>query len=230
VRFQALKSDVVRTQVDARILERSTRPFAELLAQDNVDERCVLRGTSIGFMAYHGGQLEKVTDVVASEAAVASNASYYAVVQTDEDNVVHLPSKTVDPADSPTLSEFIAHVDAVITVHGYGRKRLWHALLLGGRNRPLAGHVAAHLRRRLPDYDIIDDVKALPKALAGMHPHNPVNLPASAGVQIELPATVRWNRKGRHWSDLGTSGRAPQVQALIDGLAEAASTWEPAQS
>jgi hypothetical protein len=58
-----------------------------------------------------------------------------------------------------------------------------------------------------------------------MHPLNPVNLPTSQGVQIELPATVRWNRKGRHWSDLGSHGRAPQVQALIDGLTEAAESW-----
>lgn len=177
-------------------------------------------------MAYHGGQLEKVTDIVAGSAAEASGASYYGVLQTDKDRVVHLPSKTVDPADSPELTRFVDHVDAVITIHGYGRKRLWHSLLLGGRNRELATHVAQHLRRRLPDYDIIDDVSALPVRLAGMHPQNPVNLPPNAGVQIELPATVRWNRKGRHWSDHGTAGRAPQVQALIDALAQASRAWQ----
>jgi len=179
-------------------------------------------------MAYHGGQLEKVTDVVAGCAAAASGASYYAVLQTDKDRVVHLPSKTVDPAESPAMAEFVEHVDAVITIHGFGRKRLWHSLLLGGRNRELASHVARHLRRRLPDYDIVDDVAALPVKLAGMHPQNPVNLPSGGGVQIELPATVRWNRKGRHWSDHGSEGRAPQVQALIDALAEAATAWQDA--
>lgn len=199
--------------------------FAQLLAQDNVTEICDLRSPVLGFMAYHGGQLEKVTDVVASTAAKASGCSYYGVLQTDEDAVVHLPSKTVAPADSPLLAEFLGHVDAVVTVHGYGRKRLWHSLLLGGQNRDLAGHVARHLRRRLPDYDILDNPAELPRELAGMHPANPVNLPPSQGVQIELPATVRWNRKGRHWSDLGSHGRAPQVQALIDGLSEAATAW-----
>lgn len=200
--------------------------FGELLAQPNVDEELELRSRTLGFMAYHGGQLEKVTDVIARTAAEASGSSYYGVLQSDEDNVVHLPSKTVSPHESPRLAGFLDHVDSVITVHGYGRKRLWHALLLGGQNRELAAHVAQHLRRRLPDYDIIDDVPSLPKPLAGMHPRNPVNLPPSAGVQIELPATVRWNRKGRHWSDLGSAGRAPQVQALIDGLSEAARTWQ----
>lgn len=199
--------------------------FGELLAQPNVNEVCELRSPRLGFMAYHGGQLEKVTDVVASTAAEASGCSYYGVLQTDEDSVVHLPSKTVGPAESPMLADFLGHVDAVVTIHGYGRKRLWHALLLGGQNRELAGHVARHLRRRLPDYDIIDNAADIPTGLAGMHPANPVNLPPAKGVQIELPATVRWNRKGRHWSDLGSHGRAPQVQALINGLAEAASAW-----
>lgn len=199
--------------------------FGELLELPHVDEVCELRSSTIGFMAYHGGQLEKVTDVVASEAAVASGASYYGVLQKDEDLVVHLPSKTVDPGDSLALRTFIDHVDTVITVHGYGRKRLWHALLLGGRNRDLAGHVARHVRHRLPDYDVIDEVSALPAGLAGMHLANPVNLPRLSGVQIELPATVRWNRKGRHWSDHGAEGRAPQVQALIEALSGAALAW-----
>ena len=199
--------------------------FGQLLEQEHVDEICDLRSSRIGFMAYHGGQLEKVTDVVATEAAAASGASYYGVLQTDEDCVVHLPSSTVSPQDSPTLRRFIDHVDTVISVHGYGRKRLWHALLLGGRNRQLAAHVASHVRHRLPDYDVIDDVSALPAGLAGMHVANPVNLPRSAGVQIELPPTVRWNRKGRHWSDHGAAGRAPQVQALIEALALAALNW-----
>jgi len=176
-------------------------------------------------MAYHGGQLEKVTDIIASEAAAASGASYYGVIQSDNDLVEHLPSKLVSPTESEMLASFLAHVDVVVTLHGFGRKRLWHALLLGGQNRELAKHVGRHLRRRLPDYDVIDDVDRLPRMLAGMHPSNPVNLAPGAGVQIELPPTVRWNRKGRHWSDMGEAGRAPQVQALIDGLAEAATGW-----
>lgn len=203
----------------------TTMRFGELLAQSNVSEVCELRSPVLGFMAYHGGQLEKVTDVVASAAAEASGCSYYAVLQTDEQEVLHLPSKTVSPEESPKLAAFLDHVDVVITLHGFGRKRLWHSLLLGGQNRELATHVATFLRRRLPDYDVIDTPAALPRELAGMHPANPVNLPPNQGVQIELPPTVRWNRKGRHWSDHGSAGRAPQVQALIDALTEAATAW-----
>lgn len=210
-------------------IKQAGRPkpgFGELLARSNVEEVSVLRSPRIGFMAYHGGQLEKVTDVIASEAAEASGASYYGVLQTDVDRVIHLPSKTVSPDESAELASFLTHVDTVITVHGYGRKRLWHAVLLGGRNRDLATHTARSLRRRLPDYDIIDSTASIPRELAGMHAANPVNLPPSAGVQIELPPTLRWNRKGRHWSDLGSHGRAPQVQALIDALTEASVSWQ----
>ena len=37
-----------------------------------------------GFLAFHGGSLERMTDVVATEAADASGASLYAVLQPDE--------------------------------------------------------------------------------------------------------------------------------------------------
>ena len=42
-------------------------PFADLLASPGVEEVCVLRG-SVGFMAYHGGHLEEMTDVIARKA------------------------------------------------------------------------------------------------------------------------------------------------------------------
>ena len=54
--------------------------FAELLATPGVEEIVELRST-FGFMAFHGGSLEKRTDVIASMAAAASGASYYAVLQ-----------------------------------------------------------------------------------------------------------------------------------------------------
>lgn len=199
--------------------------FIDLLERQDVAEHCVIRSTRVGFMAYHGGELEKVTDVIAAAAAAQGGASYYGVTQADETDVVHVPSTSVDPAVSATLAGFVERVDAVITIHGFGRKRLWHSLLLGGRNRALAAHTATHLRSRLPDYDIVDDLGAVPAKLAGQHPKNPVNLPRHDGVQIELPPTVRWNRAGRHWSDDGPHGRAPQTQALIEALAVAAASW-----
>lgn len=200
----------------------------ELLASPTVSEVCELR-SRFGFMAFHGGELEKVTDVVAAEAAEAAGASYYGIIQT-EDPLTHIPSKYVDPAHSPALAKFIDHVDVVVTMHGYGRQHLRRSLLFGGRNRELARHVARHLRRTLPDYDMVVELEELPTELSGQHPDNPVNRPRLAGVQIELPPLVRWHLDGWHWSDRGESGRAEQVQRLIQGLATAATDWPLGES
>ncbi len=194
--------------------------FAELLALDGVVEECELRGP-FGFMAFHGGGLEEMTDVIARAAAERSQASYYGVVHPPDWDL-HLPSTRVSPEESAMLAGFIDHVDIVITVHGFGRRSLMTSLLLGGRNRELAGHVATHLRERLPAYDVLDDLAAIPKELRGIHARNPVNLPTGAGVQIELPPRVRgsspmwWDWEG----DL-----TPHTEALIEGLSDAARSF-----
>lgn len=198
----------------------STPTFAELLAFDGVHEEAELRG-SFGFMAYHGGGLEEMTDVVARAAAERSDASYYGVLHPPQWEL-HLPSTRVTPRDSPRLAEFIAHVDVVITVHGFGRPALMTSLLLGGQNRELAGHLAGHLRRTLPAYDVIDDLDAIPKELRGVHDRNPVNLPTDRGVQVELPPRVRGSSP--LWWDW-EGGLTPHTEALIDALASAASTF-----
>ena len=43
-------------------------PFADLLTAPGVEEVAELRGP-LGFMAYHGGALEAMTDVIAAAAA-----------------------------------------------------------------------------------------------------------------------------------------------------------------
>ncbi|MDE0163214.1 MAG: hypothetical protein OXL98_15945 [Acidimicrobiaceae bacterium] len=48
-----------------------------------------------------------------------------------------------------------------------------------------------------------------------------MNLPSGAGVQLELPPTIRWNKQARNWSDHDGTPRAPQVSTLIDTLARA---------
>lgn len=194
--------------------------FAELLALDGVVEESVLRGT-FGFMAYHGGGLESMTDVIARTAAERSGSSYYGVLHPP-DWQLHLPSIRVTPDGSMALAAFLEHVDVVVTVHGFGRRALMTSLLLGGRNRKLAAHVARHLRSALPAYDILDELDAIPKELRGIHERNPVNLPRQHGVQIELPPRVRgssplwWD-----WDD----GLTPHTDALITGLAAAAQTY-----
>lgn len=202
--------------------------FRDVLHHPDVEEVVTLTGHDldrthrIGFMAYHGGGLESMTDVIAQEAARAAGASYYGLHQPPGMEV-HFPSISVDPAESEGLRSFLDHVHTVVTIHGFGRKGYFSSLLLGGRHRKLAEHIGSHLRRNLPAYDIVTDLESIPAELRGLHPRNPVNLPPGEGVQIELPPRVRgttplfWDWEG---PDL-----TPHTRSLISGLAEAVLTW-----
>jgi len=195
--------------------------FANLLSQPGVIEVSELRGR-IGFMAYHGGALEAMTDVIASQAAERAGASYYGVVQPPGMRD-HLSSTKVRPAESATLAEYLDHVDIVVTVHGFGRRGMFGSLLLGGRNRPFAEHVGHSLRRTLPAYDICTDLDVIPTQLRGLHRDNPVNLPRQGGVQIELPPRVRGSSP--LWWDWEGPGLTPHTMSLVDGLVDAACSW-----
>ena len=198
----------------------------DLLARSEVTEVCDLR-SNFGIMAFHGGNLERCTDVIATEVAQRTNSSLYAVIQAPPMRE-HIPSTAFDPDHSDALDSFVGHVDTVIAIHGYGRKDRFWDLLLGGRNRPLASHIGDHLREGIDDrFGIIDDLDDIPQGLRGQHPANPVNLPDNTGVQIELPPTTRWNREEAEWSDWLGTGRAPQVDHLIDALVGAIEAWGP---
>ena len=198
--------------------------FKQLLDHPGVEEVCELR-SKFGFMAYHGGNLEENTDVIAQAAAQRSGSSYYGVHQPLGVRQ-HIASHLISPADSPTLTSFIDHVDIVVTIHGYGRKGLFTTLLLGGKNRPLASHVAAHLHKALPAYEIEHDLAKIPSDLAGQHHLNPVNLPRHGGVQIELPPRVRGSSP--LWWDWEGPSLTPHTISLIDALSNAASSWPSA--
>jgi phage replication-related protein YjqB (UPF0714/DUF867 family) len=195
--------------------------YAELLAMPGVVEHCDLRD-SFGFMAYHGGALEVTTDVIAHEAAQRCGASYYGVLQP-ESLQLHFPSITVTPDQSQTLRTFLEHVDTVVTIHGYHRVAMRTSILLGGRNRDLAAHIARHLRVALPEYETVDDLTTIPVQLQGLHDRNPVNVPRHAGVQIELPPRARGI--GSFWADHEGDALVPHTVALIDGLVAAVGEW-----
>jgi len=187
-------------------------------------EDLTLRGR-FGFLAFHGGNLEAGTDAIAASAAARAGASLYAVRQPPGLRW-HIPSAEFTPAASPRLAQFLAHVNLVVAIHGYGRADHWTTILAGGRNRRLATHVAGALRPALPDYTVIDDLEQIPAELRGLHPANPVNLPAEAGVQLELPPRVRG--QGPFWHDHPSRAAGtltPHTEALVEGLAEAARTW-----
>jgi phage replication-related protein YjqB (UPF0714/DUF867 family) len=162
--------------------------WAELLAHPDVEEESRLGGP-LGFMAFHGG-LEEGTAEIAEAAAAAAGASLY-VVRQPPDLRWHVPSHSVDPAASEPLRQWLAHVQAAIALHGYGRIRQPGRVLLGGRNRALAARLADSLRDRLPHLTVVTDVDDIPAELRGLHPDNPVNRPRHAGVQVELPPRAR---------------------------------------
>src|SRR5262245_33931986 len=120
--------------------------FDELLATPGVEERSVVR-SRFGVCALHGG-LEADTAEIAAQVAEAAGASFYAVVQPD-DLHWHVPSHRYDPNDSPALTDFLAHVEILISVHGFGGVRdaddRWTTALLGGSNRALAAEMQAAL-------------------------------------------------------------------------------------
>ena len=176
--------------------------------------------SKVGLMAYHGGTLEKATDAIARETAELCGASYYGLIQTNDDPL-HFPSTKLFEYASENLNVFFQHVRVVITIHGYGREHLFHSVLLGGRNRALASHLASFLKMALPDYSFENDLEQIPKELRGLHPKNPVNIPALTGVQVELPPTLRWNREEWGWSDNGGIGRAKHVDDIIVALSKA---------
>jgi len=209
-------------------VDKTPITFAELLRKPGVIETLDLRGP-IGFCAFHGGNLERMTEQIASEAAARSGSSFYAVIQPRGIRH-HIPSVKVDPDHSVKLAEFVDHCRYVIAIHGYGLRGHFASLLCGGGNREMAGHVAHHLRNALPAYDSIDDLDRIPRSLRGLHPRNPCNLSTGGGVQIELPPRVRGlTPLVLHWpSHDYRKRRFPHVNHLIDGLVEAAKTWRSA--
>ncbi|MCW2602443.1 MAG: hypothetical protein JWN61_578 [Pseudonocardiales bacterium] len=195
--------------------------FAEILALPGVVETVRLGGP-VGIMAFHGGTLERTTDLIAHALAERCDVSLYVVAQP-EGTRAHVPSHLVRREDSPKLDAFLDHVEVAIALHGYGRMGRRNTLLAGGTNREFAATVARHLREHLDDYTVIDDLQDIPPELRGLHADNPVNLPIRGGVQLELPPRVRG--RGPFWPDEGAPGLRAHSELLVQGLLAAIAAW-----
>lgn len=184
--------------------------LAELLTLPGVREESVLR-SAVGFMALHGGSQDRGTHEIASRAAERAGASYYAIVQPNGMRV-HLTSRRHDPGHSERLRAFLEHVEIALSVHGFGRDGFGltvdptrglvvepygpalrgsqtgplRGIIVGGRNDDLLGVARLLFHDRFAGYRVADE-----RVRLGFHPDNPVNLPASHGVQIELPPGLR---------------------------------------
>jgi phage replication-related protein YjqB (UPF0714/DUF867 family) len=197
----------------------NSQTFSALLAQPGVTETSRLR-SRFGLMAIHGGGLEQMTDVIAERAAEAVGASVY-VVRHPDHYPHHLPSVCFNPEESPRLAEFLDHVDVGVSLHGYGRLGQSTRLLAGGRHRALASHLARHIK--VPGYQVVTDLDAIPRELRGLHPRNPVNRVRGGGAQLELSSRVRGISPRSPVP--GEDGLSPVTSALIQGLVAAARSW-----
>lgn len=196
--------------------------LSELLGTQGVVETSTLR-SRFGFLAIHGGGLEKMTDVIAERAARAAGASFYAVRHPDQ-YPHHLPSSSYRVGESVRLDAFLDHVDVIVSLHGYGRVGRSQQLLAGGGNRTLASHLARHVS--VPGYEVVTDMEAIPRELRGLHEDNPVNRARGGGAQLELTPRVRGisPRSG----PAGDDGLCAATSALIAGLSAAATAWPSA--
>jgi len=190
------------------LVTRRRRYLEELLACRGVEEDLELR-SRFGFMAFHGGSLEVRTDAIAAAAAQRSGASFYAIRQPANLRW-HIPSSLFRADESARLRAFFERVDVVVTVHGFRRSAFPRHVMLGGRNRTLAAHLAKTLRPKLPGAVVVDDLSEIPKSIRGVHPDNPVNVPRLGGVQLELSPMLR-----------------VQPEDLTEALARAACTFVP---
>jgi len=181
--------------------------FDRLLQCTDVEERLVL-GSRVGFLALHGG-LEGGTEGIATAAAAATGASAYVVTQPRTLGW-HVSSHRVDPDRVPRLAAFLDHVDVVVSVHGYFRPELPDAVFVGGGLRPLASDVATRLRTEITEMPVVDTVAAIPRAMRGVDPRNPVNRSRGGGVQIELPHRAR--------TDTPAPGGGPSVAARVTAV------------
>jgi gamma-glutamylcyclotransferase (GGCT)/AIG2-like uncharacterized protein YtfP len=81
---------------------------------------------------------------------------------------------------------------------------------------------------QVPGYQVVTDIGAIPRELRGLHPDNPVNRVHGGGTQLELTARVRGISPRSQLP--GDDGISPATSALVQGLAEAARSWEPSSN
>ena len=191
--------------------------FAELLAHDGVEEDLELRST-FGFMAFHGGNLEEGTDVI---AAGGRRRSRRLALRRAPARRAAL-ARAVDRGDPRRLA--VAGRVPRPRRRGGGASTATAATACGPRSCSAAATARwpptwpPHLRAGLPGYTVVDDLDAIPRELRGVHRANPVNRcagrrgaarAAAPGAQPHARSGPTSRRASRSPTAKPSSGRWP---------------------
>ncbi|MEV6056624.1 poly-gamma-glutamate hydrolase family protein [Streptomyces sp. NPDC052107] len=147
-------------------------------------------GSEIGLLALHGsneGGTAELADLVARRCGATS----LVFTQPGVRRPVHIPSPRMAADHCALLREFLDRVSVTVSLHGHMRPDAPHTIFLGGGNRSAARVLAEALAAGAPQFPAVTDLAAVPRALRGVHPRNPVNLSRLGGVQVELPLLAR---------------------------------------
>lgn len=188
----------------------------------------LVRGGAVGLLALHGGN-EGGTAELAGLVARATGATCLVFGPPGNSAPVHIPSTRMAPEHSALLSEFVTSVAVTVSLHGHLRPDAPHTVFLGGGNRRAARFLAEAFAAHAPGFAAVTDIAAIPVALRGLSPANPVNLTRHGGVQVELPLRARTGRPGRR-PGIPDEPPRPVVDALITAvgrLAEEAGDQRP---
>jgi phage replication-related protein YjqB (UPF0714/DUF867 family) len=169
-------------------------------------------GDGIGLLALHGSN-EGGTAELARTVARRCGATSLVFTQPGARRPVHVTSPRMAADHCALLREFLDRVSLTVSLHGHMRPGAQRTVFLGGGNRAAARVLAEALAAHVPHFPAVTDLAAIPSALRGVHPRNPVNLTRLGGVQVELPLLAR------------TSGAADLppgevVEALAAGVRE----------
>ncbi|MGV4985919.1 poly-gamma-glutamate hydrolase family protein [Streptomyces sp. NRAIS4] len=147
-------------------------------------------GGEIGLLALHGSN-EGGTAELAGLVARRCGATSLVFTQPGVRQPVHIPSPRMAADHCTLLREFLDQVSLTISLHGHMRPETPHTVFLGGGNRSAAHVLAEAFAAGAPQFRVVTDLAAIPAALRGVHPGNPVNLTRLGGVQVELPLLAR---------------------------------------
>ncbi|MFJ2608326.1 MULTISPECIES: poly-gamma-glutamate hydrolase family protein [unclassified Streptomyces] len=176
-------------------------------------------GGPVGLLALHGSN-EGGTAELARLVAESTGATCLTFTQPDGP-AVHVPSPRMAAPHCALLREFLTHVEVTVSLHGHLRPSAPRSLFLGGANRAAAHTLAAELDALRPEFTPVTDLDAIPRALRGLHPRNPVNLTRATGVQVELPLAARTvHPNGWEGPDLPPTAVTDALTAGVRLLAE----------